>query len=106
MINLPLTTAMMIIISATFPERWYFLRLFLRQDISSTGVISRAGVVPEGLGVGEASCLGTISMGICKAGPSCLKADSLLTQVFFLLFKRIFSRNFLCYFKSIQSSTC
>ena len=97
---------MMIIISATFPERCYFLRLFLRQDISSTGVISRAGVVPEGLGVGEASCLGTISMGICKAGPSCLKADSLLTQVFFLLFKRIFSRNFLCYFKSTQSSTC
>ena len=70
-------------ISATFPERLYFLRLFLRQDISSTGVISRAGVVLEGLGVGEASCLGTISMGLCKAGPSCLKADSLLNQVFF-----------------------
>ena len=69
-------------------------------------MISRAGVVPEGLGVGEASCLGTISMGIYKAGPSCLKADLLLTQVFFLLFKRICSRNFLCYFKSIQSSTC
>jgi len=70
-------------ISATFAERLYFLRLFLRQDISSTGVISRVGVVPEGLCVGEASCLGTISMVICKAGPSCLKADLLLTQVSF-----------------------
>ena len=50
----------------------------MRQDITSTGVFSRAGVVPDGLGVGEVSCLGTISMGICKAEPSCLKADSLL----------------------------
>ena len=44
-------------------------------------------MVPEGLGVGEASCLGIISMGICKAGPSCLKDDSLLTQVFFFCSK-------------------
>ena len=50
----------------------------MRQDISSTGVFSRTGVVPDGLGVGEVSCLGTISMGICKSEPSCLKADSLL----------------------------
>ena len=55
----------------------------MRQDITSTGVFSRAGVVSDGLGVGEVSCLGTISMGICKAEPSCLKANSLLTQVSF-----------------------
>ena len=47
-------------------------------------------MVPEGLGVGEASCLGTISMGFCKAGPSCLKADSLLTQVFFSFVQKDF----------------
>ena len=35
-------------------------------------------MVPDGLGVGEVFRRGTISMGICKADPSCLKADSLL----------------------------
>ena len=35
-------------------------------------------MVPDGLGIGEVSCLGTISMGICKDEPSCLKADLLL----------------------------
>ena len=66
-----------------FSRKVVFFKVIVRQDISSTGVFSRAGVVPAGLGVGEVSCLGTISMGICKAEPSCLKANSLLTQVSF-----------------------
>ena len=61
-----------------FSRKVVFFKVIVRQDISSTGVFSRTGVVPDGLGVGEVSCLGTISMGICKSEPSCLKADSLL----------------------------
>ena len=47
-------------------------------------------MVPEGLCVGEVSCLGTVSMGICKAGPSCLKADLLLTEVCFSFVQKHF----------------
>ena len=73
-----------------FSRKVAFFKVILRQDISSTGVFSRAGVVPDGLGVGEVSCLGTISMGICKAGPSCLKADLLLTEVCFSFVQKHF----------------
>ena len=106
MINLPFTTAMMIII-CNFSGKMAFFKV-----IPETGYIINWGDFKSRCGSWRPGCWRSflswynISVGIYKAGPSCLKADSLLTQVFFLLFKMIFSRNFLCYFKSIQSSTC